>query len=182
MLDLEVLLGPKVAKLRSAGGRSNPMEPAATARRAGGRCAILCSCPGAGGCAPTPKPARTGFPSWSAWAESLQVQQRGPAKGISFPPGPPEMKGRRGPLRLLRAAVLKLQVTTRLKPSGEQLNGSRLSVDFSGAWPWGPNSPALLPPQPRSPDAARRAAARPTGTGSPGIKRNAEALYPQRPL
>lgn len=138
------------------------------------------------GAAPLPLNQRgLGFPR-GQHGLSLQVQQSAPAKGISFPPGTAEMKGRRGLLRLLRAAVLKLQVTTRLKPSGELLNGSRRSVDFSGARPWGRTdqprslpSPAL-PTQPDERPRAQRAPAAPAlSVTQPPC---AEALYPQRPL
>lgn len=104
-------------------------------------------------------------------AVSLQVQQRGRGKGISFQCGTLEIKGCRGLLCLLREAVLKLQVTTCLKSSGELLNGSRHSVDFIGARPGGLGGPALLPPQLRSPEGS------PTGTGSPAIKNKAAALH-----
>jgi len=68
-------------------------------------------------------------------AESLQVQQKGHAKGISFQHGTLEIKGCRELLHLLREVVLKLRVMTCLKLSGELLNGSHHSTDFSGAWP-----------------------------------------------
>lgn len=99
-------------------------------------------------------------------AVSLQVQQRRHGKGISFQRGTLKIKGCRG----LREAVLKLQVTTCLKSSGELLNGSRHSIDFISAWPGGLGRPALLPPQLRSPEGS------PTGTGSPTIKNKAAAL------
>lgn len=78
---------------------------------------------------------------------------------------------------LLREAVHKLQVTTLLEPAGELLNGSRDSVDVSDAWPQGRGAPALLPPSSALPSTSQRAAAHPTGTGSPAIKNNTAALH-----